>query len=107
MKLETTAEYFRSAKILFRLIIGAPALQVTAGLANDAELESGCGCGVKQRIKIIYNPDMDRGGRLAWMVQTKGASTPTPGFEMPGYHRLAPRRHGPPGAGEKGFSHSG
>ncbi len=62
MKRETTAEYIRSAKILFRLFIGTPALKDTAGLTNDAELESGYGRGVKQGIKIIYNPAMDRGG---------------------------------------------
>ncbi len=61
MKRETTAEYIRSAKILFRLYIGV-ALKDTAGLTKDAEFESGYGRGVKQRIKITYNPGMDRGG---------------------------------------------
>ncbi len=61
MKRETTAEYIRSAKILFRLFIGTPALKDTAGLINDAELESGYGRGAKQRIKIICNPGVGRG----------------------------------------------
>ncbi len=87
-KSESAPEYFRSAKILFRLLTGAPAVKDIPGLANDAELESGYGRECIPECENNMNPGRGPNpeDELANVAPPKCMSTTLLAFEKPGNH---------------------